>query len=276
MSKTPHLWRPRPDARTANAKEPHMIGAYRLKVQALRLAALAAVIAAWYYAIGPGGVSPLILPEPLSVLDKTVEFLATGELYRALAVTMGEIFVSIVIAGSLGFVIGFWGARNERRAGVVEPLLVWGYLVPHILFYPLLILWFGIGVSSKVAYAASSAIFPIAFNCLRGFRRIDDRYVRVGRAFGASPAQLDWLVKLRAGLPMAAAGLRLGAALSMITVIVAEMLASTQGLGYLLRFYSQSFSTAPAFAITVVILMVVGLFQFLINRLLPADRQARR
>lgn len=253
-----------------------MTRAHQVKVQAVRFLAAATLLGVWYYAIGPGGVSSLILPPPTRVLSEAWSFLSTAELYRALAVTMTEIFVSILIAGSLGFVIGFWGARTERRAGVVEPLLVWGYLVPHILFYPLLILWFGIGMSSKIAYAASSAIFPIAFNCLRGFRRVDDRYVRVGRAFGASPTQLDWLVKLRAGLPMAAAGLRLGAALSMITVIVAEMLASSKGLGYILKFYSQSFVTAKAFAVTLIIILVVGLFQLIINRLLPGDPQAQR
>jgi ABC-type nitrate/sulfonate/bicarbonate transport system permease component len=253
-----------------------MTRAHWMKVQALRLLALAAVIGAWYYAIGPGGVSSLILPLPTEMVAEAVTFLTTGEFYQALGVTMGEILVSLLIAGTLGFAIGFWGARNERRAGVVEPLLVWGYLVPHILFYPLLILWFGVGVSSKIAYAASSAVFPIAFNCLRGFRRIDERFINVGRAYGASPSQMDRLIKLRAGLPMAAAGLRLGAALTMITVIVAEMLASTQGLGYLLKFYSQSFSTERAFAITLIILMVVGVFQFVVNRILPRESKGGR
>lgn len=242
---------------------------HQLKVQGLRIGAVAAVLAAWWYAVGPGGISPLILPPPQEVVGAIGTFLTSRRLYEAIAVTMGEILVSLLIAASLGFLIGFWGARTERRAGVLEPLLVWGYLVPHILFYPLLILWFGVGVPSKIAYSASSAVLPIAFNCLRGFRRIDPKYVSVGRAYGASPRQLDWLIKLRAGIPMAAAGLRLGAALSMITVIVAEMLASTQGLGYLLKLYAQSFSAARSFAITFIILGVVAVFLYVINRVIP-------
>lgn len=253
-----------------------MTSTHQLKVQGLRLAALAALAAAWWYGIGPGEISPLILPPPQDVVAAIAEFLTSSRLYEAIAVTMGEILVSLLIAGSLGFLIGFWGARTERRAGVLEPLLVWGYLVPHILFYPLLILWFGVGIPSKIAYSASSAVLPIAFNCLRGFRRIDPKYVSVGRAYGASPRQLDWLIKLRAGIPMAAAGLRLGAALSMITVIVAEMLASTQGLGYLLKLYSQSFSAARSFAITFIILAVVGIFLFVINRVIPAPAETSR
>lgn len=248
---------------------------HTVKVQASRAAALVAVFGAWYYAVGPGGVSSLILPPPQRVLASMVDFLSDSRLYGAIGITMFEILVSLLIAASIGFGLGFWGARTERRAAVLEPLLVWGYLVPHILFYPLLILWFGVGVPSKIAYSASSAVLPIAFNCLRGFRRIDPKYISVGRAFGASPRQLDWSIKLRAGIPMAAAGLRLGAALAMITVIVAEMLASTRGLGYLLKLYSQSFNAARSFAITLIILVVVAMFLFVINRLIPDPAESR-
>jgi ABC-type nitrate/sulfonate/bicarbonate transport system permease component len=247
-----------------------------LQVRALQLGVLALVVAAWLYAQGPGDVSRVILPELGAVLEAFFAFLASPEVYEALAVTMTEIFVALLAAGVLGFLIGFWGARSELRAGVLEPLLVWGYLVPHVLFYPLLILWFGIGEPSKILYAASSAIFPIAFNCLRAFRRVDPRYVAVGRAYGASPRQMDWLIKLRASIPIAGAGLRIGAALCMVTVVVAEMLASTRGLGYLLKYYAQSFSTAKSYAIILVVLLVVGVFQFVIKRLLPANAETMR
>lgn len=249
---------------------------YKLKVLGLRLAAVAALYGAWVYAIGPGEVSPLILPEPVRVVEEIWGFLGSSQLYGAIRVTMFAILTSIVLASVFGFLIGFWGARSQRRASVLEPLLVWGYLVPHILFYPLLVLWFGVGINSKIAYSASSAVLPIAFNCLRAFRGVDAKYVNVGRAFGASPHQLDLLVKLRAGIPMAAAGLRLGAALAMITVVVAEMLSSTQGLGYLLKLYSQSFATAKSLALTFIILAVVGIFLFIIDRILPRPVGARR
>lgn len=246
------------------------------KVRGLQLSALAAIVLAWLYGQGPGDVSPIILPELLAVLEAFGQFVVSPEIYEAIAITMTEIFVSLLIAGVLGFLIGFWGARTELRAGVLEPLLVWGYLVPHVLFYPLIILWFGIDTPSKIVYAASSAVFPIAFNCLRAFRRVDPRYIAVGRAYGASNRQMDWLIKLRASVPVAAAGLRIGAALSMVTVIVAEMLASTGGLGYLLKFYAQSFSTARSYAIILVVLLVVGVFQFAIKKLLPANAEAMR
>jgi ABC-type nitrate/sulfonate/bicarbonate transport system permease component len=248
-----------------------------VKVRALQLAAATVAVGLWLYAQGAGGVSRVILPELGDVLKEFAQFWVSSTIYRAMGVTMAEIFISLAIASLLGFLIGFWGARTKLRAGVLEPLLVWGYLIPHVLFYPLIILWFGTGVSSKIVYAASSAVFPIAFNCLRAFRGVDARYIDVGRAYGASPRQMDWLIKLRASLPIAGAGLRIGAALCMVTVIVAEMLASSQGLGYLLKFYSQSFNAARSYAIIMVVLVVVGIFQFIIKRILPAgDAGVRR
>lgn len=246
--------------------------AHQMKVNGLRLAAVGVILGTWLYMVGPGGVSPLVLPEIPAVIEELIGFLASAEVYGHVAVTMGEILVSLALAGSAGFLVGFWGARTELRAGVLEPVLVWWYLVPTILFYPLLLLWFGFGISSKVAYATISAFPPIAFNCLRGFRRVDLRYINVGRAFGASKQQLDWVIKLRAGMPMAAAGLKIGAALSMITVIVAEMLASSRGLGWLIRFYSQSFNTARTYAIILVVLMVVGVFLYAVKLILREDR----
>lgn len=251
-----------------------MTTAHRVKVLGLRTAAVLAFFGAWLYLTGPGDISPLVLPDLPRVAEEFWLFVSSAELYGHAIVTIFEIFMALSIAGLAGFLIGFWGARTERRAGVLEPLLVWGYLVPTVLFYPLLLLWFGFGMSSKIAYGAMSAFFPIAYNCLRGFRRVDLRYLNVGHAFGASGRQMDWVIKLRAALPMAAAGLKIGAALSMITVIVAEMLASSQGLGYLIRFYSQSFSTARTFAIILVVLVVVGIFQYGVKKLLREDRFA--
>jgi ABC-type nitrate/sulfonate/bicarbonate transport system permease component len=245
---------------------------HKLYVYGIRLLAVAIVVATWQYMRGPGDVSPLVLPAMGEVASELVRISTSTTIYEAAAVTMAEILATIVIAGTLGFGIGFWGARSDARAAVLEPLLIWAYLVPMILLYPLFVLWLGVGVQSKIAFATVASFPPIAFNCLRGFRRVEQRYIDVGRAFGASPAQLDWTIKLRAGLPMAAAGLKVGAALSMVTVIVAEMLASSQGLGHLISVYSASFLTARMYAIIVVVLVIVGIFQFAVRKLLSEDR----
>lgn len=247
----------------------------RLAVYGLRLGGMGAVVGLWLYGLGPGDVSPLLLPEFGDVGDELGAQLSTGAVYEAIRTTMTEIVISMLIAGSAGFAVGFWGARSEVRARTLEPLLVWAYLVPTILFYPVFIVWFGVGMQSKIVYATFNAFFVIAFNCIRAFRTVDLRYITVARAFGASKFQLDWLVKFRAGLPLAAAGLRLGAALTMVTTIGAEMLASDQGLGYLIRRASQSFLAARTYALIIVALLVVTVFHFVLRVLIPTNRGAR-
>lgn len=241
------------------------------KARILQVFALCLFLGTWLYMQRPGGVSKLILPLLSQVVREFIGFLTSAELYGHARITFVELFAAFAISSIAGLSVGFWGARSRLRARVLEPLLVWGYLVPTILFYPLFLLWFGFGMSSKIGYGAVSAFFPIAFNSLRGFARVDERFVKVGKAYGASPRQLDLLIKFRAGLPMAAAGLKLGAALTMITVIVAEMLGAHRGLGYLIQFYSQSFAPARTYAVIAVVLLIVGLFYFLLRRLLREE-----
>lgn len=250
-----------------------MLKSTSLQLRARVAQVLAAVLffGSWLYATGPGGVSPLTVPGIARVGQEVWEVLNSTGFFGHLGVTMYEIVVAVMLASVSGLLVGFWGARTSLRAGVLEPILVWGYLVPTVLFYPLLLLWLGFGVGSKIGYAAISAFFPIAFNSLRGFARVDARYIRVGRAFGASPRQLDSMIKFRAGLPMAAAGLRVGIALTMITVIVAEMLGAQRGLGYLIMLYSQSYNTARTFAVIVIVLVLVGSLYGLVNKVLKED-----
>lgn len=243
-----------------------------LLIWALRLGALAVLVGVWMYANGPGGVSPLLLPELGVVLEQFVELLTTETLRGALLVTLAEIAGALLIAITAGTSLGFWAARKPLRARVVEPVVAWGYLAPLVLFYPIFILWFGIGPSSKVGYAAVSAFFPIAYNSLRAFQSVDERYLTVARAFGASRLQTDWLMKLPAALPMVMSGVRLGAATSMITVILAEMLASERGLGYLLAKSSQTFAVARAFAVILFVLIMVGILQLAINKAFTAGQ----
>lgn len=236
------------------------------RVWALRLLLAAVLLGGWAYASGPGGISPLLLPPIREVVNALAGQLTTSLFWSSLAVTLVEIASAFALSVLSGFAVGFWGSRTALRGRVTEPLLAWGYMVPHALFYPLFILWFDIGVWSKILYAAMGGFFPIAFNTLRGFRSVNSRYIRLGRAFGASQTQMEVQVKLGAALPMVLSGIRIGAALNMIGVILGEMLASERGLGYQLTRFSQSLQVPNVFSLIVVIMLVVALLHVLIQR----------
>ena len=249
---------------------------HQFKVRLLQLSAASALLGTWYYQTGPGEVSSLILPSIPNLVTELGRFLVTSELYSAIWVTFKEVFIALTLAIVTGVAVGFVGARSAFRSQVLEPILVWIYQVPKILFYPLFLLWLGFGSSSKIGYAAVSTFFPIAFNSLRAFSSVDPRYVQMGRAFGASPKQLDLSIKFRAGLPLAAAGIRLGTAVCMVTVIVAEMLGSSEGLGYMVRHYAESYNAAKMYASIVIVLMMVGLFYSVVKKLLREDDRAQK
>ena len=239
----------------------------RLAVWGIRLGLLAALLGYWIYMTGPGQISPLLLPKLNLVGDQLSDILTSATLWHDVGVTVIEFVSAFLIACVAGVGIGFVCSRTELRYRVTEPLVAWGYMVPLVLFYPLFIVWFDIGMASKIAYGALSGFFPMAFNSLRGFRAVDPRYLRVAKAFGASASQSDRQVKLPAAMPMVMSGIRIGGALCMITVILAEMLASTQGLGYELARASQTLKVPSVYAHIVVLLGFVAIVQLLINRL---------
>lgn len=233
----------------------------------LRVLLAAVILGVWLYATGPGHTSPLILPTVSQVATSLGSLLSSHALWSAAGVTVMEIVIAFAISVTAGFTVGFWASRSRLRTFTVEPLLAWGYMAPLIVFYPLFILWFGVGVWSKILYGAVSGFLPVAYNTVRGFRSVDARYTRVGVAFGASPMQLDWVVKLGASMPMVLAGIRIGTAINVITVILAEMLSATKGLGYQLSQAAQLLDVGMSYALIVILLVIVGCFQGVIQRI---------
>ncbi len=245
----------------------------RAKIVALDVLLVAAILGVWLYAVGPGEVSPVVLPRPESVVESLEALLQNSTIWSGLWLTLLEILAAFAIAAVTGIAAGFYCSRTPLRGRVAEPLFAWGYLAPLILFYPLFILWIGIGPWSKIIYAGANAFFPVALLSLRGFRAIDQRYVRVAHAFGASKGQTDRLVKIQAALPMVMAALRIGFALTIIGVILTEMLAAERGLGHELARASQTLQSATAFALIAILLVVVAALQLTIDRVGRAPHQ---
>src|SRR5690606_31214902 len=113
-------------------------------------------------------------------------------------ITVLEMLASFALAAIVGLAVGFLLSRNKIVVRATEPLFAWGYMFPFALLYPLFLLWVGVGIESKIAYAAVGAFFPIAFNTIKGLRSVDKRYLNVGKAFAAPQMQIDLTIKLGA------------------------------------------------------------------------------
>jgi len=247
----------------------------------LRLGLAIILAVGWFLAAGPGGVSPLILPAFPDVFRELGEILADPTTWQDARVTAIEILIAIAISMLAGFAIGGWIARTPRRTRIFEPILFWNYVIPHVLFYPLLVLWVGVDMWSKVAYSAWIGVVPMAIATAGGFRAVAHSQIRLGIAFGASRSQIDRQIKLRAALPMVASGMRITVSTCVVTVLVAEMLASTHGLGFELKRNISLYNSAGAMALMLILLTLVGLINFGVSAALRminhgADLQGRQ
>jgi NitT/TauT family transport system permease protein len=198
----------------------------------IRLCAIVAFLLVWEAVRRLHLVGPLLLASPSEIAAAAAhsgpQFLVAFELT----------FVEIAVAIALSFVLGVgFGAAVGTSAflgAVTGPILASLFAVPLITWYPLFMVWFGIGSASKIAYGIVSGFFPVAINTMNGIRNVDRRYMTYGRAIGCSRRQIVFKLLFPLAVPSIVAGLRIGASLAIIGVVVAEMLASLGGIGYLI------------------------------------------
>ncbi|WP_158601046.1 ABC transporter permease [Teichococcus wenyumeiae] len=244
---------------------------WRLSPVTLRWLCLAALVAVWEVAPRAGWVPQVILAPPSAAL---VEGLAEWDFFAsALAFTFGEILASLIFAyglgGLLGLVIGL--SPFGRRAAL--PLVSSIYALPLIVIYPVMTAWFGIGPASKIWFASLYGIFPVILATAAGVQLVDRKLITMARAQGASFWPMMTEVIIPAALPAVVSGLRVGGALVTVGVVVAEMLASTDGIGFLITQNRTMFRTPQVYFGILLVLVLAGGLDTLISRL---ERRASR
>lgn len=215
----------------------------------------------------------LFLAAPSQVAVAIVELSQSGELTRHMAISGLEFIIGYVIACVLGIVLGLWMASSKIAKQMLQPWVSGLYATPTVALAPLFILWFGIGIVSKVVVVALLVIFPVIINTEVGLRATSPQLVETVRAFGANRAQIFWKVSLPSALPFIFAGLKLGIGRGLIGVVVAELFGARAGLGQLISQSAETFNMPALFA-GVTVLAVAGIaltsgFTWLERRLIP-------
>ena len=220
------------------------------------------VLVLWEAVCRAGWISQIILPPPSGIFLAAVN---DGSVFlKAFAVTLLEVAVSIVIAWTLGIVSGLIAGSAPVVSIAVGSVLSSVFAIPLVILYPVFMAWVGIGSASKILFGVMSGYFPIALNTLNGIQAVNSRYVTMARAMGASRLQLYARVLFPLAIPSIVSGLRIGTGLIVIGVIVAEMLASRDGIGFLITYHRTLFDTSDVylgfvFAITLAIGINLGL-----------------
>jgi NitT/TauT family transport system permease protein len=220
---------------------------------------IAVGVGAWYLTIVVFAMEPYVLPYPH---DVAAEIWAESELFaRHGWHTLKEILAGFVVASILGILIGMVLTFSRVIQRIFYPLLVFAQATPKVALAPLFLAWFGFTFKANLAITVLIAIFPVVVNTMLGLSSIDVNMLRLGRAMGASPVRLFWMIRLPIALPTILAGVRLAMAFAAIGAVIGEIVASTAGLGYLVQDASARLDTVRSIgAIVVISVMAVVLY----------------
>jgi NitT/TauT family transport system permease protein len=230
---------------------------------------LAATLLAWEAVVRVLQVPAFILPPPSQVVIALYRGFASGLYIRHLQVTLLETVLGFIVGSALGFVLGTAVAMNRYVDYFLYPYIVMFQSLPKVALAPLIVIWFGLGLTSKVVNAALVAFFPLLVNTMVGLRSADEDRVSLMRSLAASDAQIFWMLRLPNALPFVMAGLDIAMILALIGAIVAEFTGATSGLGTLILSMTYTMDVSGQFSV-LIILSVVGL---LLNRLVYLVRR---
>jgi len=246
------------------------------RMRRIPLAGVVSVVAGlvlWEFVSRVIVANALFLAAPTQILAAIAALAESGELWRHLGVSAIEFALGYVIACVLGIVAGLGMANSVVVKRAMTPWVSGLYATPTIALAPLFILWFGIGVWSKVLIVILLVFFPVAINTEAGLRTTSERLIEMLRSFGATPRQIFFKVSLPSAVPFILAGLKLGIGRGLIGVVVAELFGSRAGLGRLISASADAFNMPDLFA-GVVVLAVAGIlmtagFSWLETKLVP-------
>ena len=223
------------------------------------------ILAAWEV-LPRAGVVPRLFVPPLS---EALGVLAAerGEYFGSLPTTVGEILAAYALACGGGILAGQLISASPAARRMILPLIRGAYAVPLVVLYPVMMVWFGLGPESKIAFAAVYAFIPTMLTAVAGVAALSPALGETARAYGATRLQQILYVTVPASLPSSVAALRLGGALVIVGVIVAEMLGAAEGLGFLITRHRTMLNSPGVYAGIILVLAMTGVHELLLRRL---------
>ena len=225
---------------------------------------------AWHLITRYSGIPNFILPSPFSVWTRFLRALSDGSLLYHTGITLSEIVLGLIAGTLFATVVGYGLAKSRSLEQVLSPYLVASQAVPVVAIAPLLVIWLGNGILSKVVICALIVFFPVLVNTIVGVRAVPTALYDLMNSLHASRIQILWKVEVPASLPVFLGGLRIGATLSVIGAIVGELVSAEQGLGYLLQLGDFQYDTPMVF---VAVFMLIALALMLYGIVTSLERR---
>jgi NitT/TauT family transport system permease protein len=232
-------------------------------IWAWRVAIVVVGLSAWQYASGRL-IKTFWISRPSDIWAQLVEWVVSGDLWIHLQVTLIETVMGFVFGAVAGVLFGLALGLNRRLAAVLDPFIVAFYSLPKIALAPLFILWFGVGLASKVVLATFVVFFLVFYNTYAGTLAVEAELVDVLRLMGASRGQIVRKVILPSALIWIFTGMKSSVPYALIGAVVGEMMASNKGLGYLIQAAAGQYDTGGVFAALFVLMIIAtGLHELL-------------
>src|SRR5215472_15911123 len=209
----------------------------------LGAAAVIGFLLFWEASVALGWVNPLFTSSPSRILAAGFEMFRDGSIYPDLYVSAQEFVLGYGLAVIVGVPLGILMGWYSRLNAVLDPFVNALSATPRIALMPLIIIWFGIDLSAKIAIIFLSTVFPILVNTMTGVRTMERDFVKVARSFGASDGQLFATVALPSSVPNLLTGLRLGLGHALIGIVVGEMYGASAGIGFMMQTAGATFQT---------------------------------
>jgi len=231
------------------------------------------LLVAWQLLGEANLISSLLFPTPSTIFEDFRDLAVSGELWANLRVSLTRTLWGFLLGGGLGALTGLLVGLFRPFERLVDPSLQMIRMIPHLAVTALFILWFGIGETSKVLLVAKGAFFPLYINTYLGIRNADNKLYEVSKALGFGFAKRSFLLALPSALPNLFLGIRLSLGVAWLSLAVAELLGSTEGIGYLMMDARMLGRTSIVF-VGIVVFAVVGKLSDSLVRLI--ERRALR
>jgi NitT/TauT family transport system permease protein len=230
-----------------------------------RIAFLVVSIAAgtliWYALAKLLALPAFILPGPGLVWQRFTKSLSDGQLLYHTFATLIEVLAGLLIGSLAATLLGYLLAKSPALEKLISPYLVASQSIPVVAIAPLLVIWFGPGIFSKILICALIVFFPVLINTVVGLREVPQNLRDLMRSLNASRFQTFWKMEVPSALPIFLGGLRVGATLSVIGAVVGELVGSDRGLGFLISVGRGQYDTALVFvAVITLVVMAMGLY----------------
>ncbi|MCE9645438.1 MAG: ABC transporter permease [Chloroflexi bacterium] len=227
----------------------------------LGLMSILAGLLAWWLVARYSGLPRFILPSPLDVRTSLIKALGNGTLLYHTCITLMEIVLGMLAGVAFATVVGYMLAKSRTLEKILSPYLVASQAIPIVAIAPLLVIWLGGGILSKVLICALIVFFPVLVNTVVGVRAVPAALYDLMNSVRATKLQILLKLEIPASMPILLGGLRIGVTLSVIGAVVGELVNAKQGLGYLLQLGDFQYDTSMVYvAVFALILLALGLY----------------